>query len=128
VYTTPKTLPEDATVGDDRAFFENQPHRLLLVRRGACTGTINRTDIPALGCDEDAVGRFAQAPQTIHADASLADARRLEEIADHRLVVVDDQDRLQGLLCHNHAGRASVTTGRPAAVMGQTHQRKDSGK
>jgi tRNA-Thr(GGU) m(6)t(6)A37 methyltransferase TsaA len=102
----PKTLPRDATVGAVRGLFENPRVRLaLLVHRGVCTGTIALTDITAGAYDEDAAAGFAQAPQTIHVDAPLADAHhRLAQVGTRRLVVIDDQKRLQGLLCLNRAG------------------------
>ena len=102
----PKTLPHDATVGDVRRLFSSSRIRLaLLVRRGRCVGTIGRGDLPAASRDEDSAGRLARTPQTIGADASVADAHReLERTADGRLVVVDGRGRLVGLLCGNHAG------------------------
>jgi hypothetical protein len=75
------------------------------VHRGVCTGTITRTDITTQAHDDDAASWFAQAPQAIHATASLTEAHhRLEQTSDGRLVVVDDRGQLQGLLCHNRAG------------------------
>jgi tRNA-Thr(GGU) m(6)t(6)A37 methyltransferase TsaA len=100
--TNPKTQPHDATVGEIRTLFEHQSVRLaLLVNEGVCTGTINRAAIPADARDDDAAATFAQAPRTIDADASLADAHhQLGETEDRRLLVLDDQGRLQGLVCH----------------------------
>jgi tRNA-Thr(GGU) m(6)t(6)A37 methyltransferase TsaA len=100
--TNPKTQPHDATVGEIRALFEHRSVRLaLLVNEGVCIGTINRAAIPADARDEDAAAAFAQAPQTIDADASLAEAhRQLGETEDRRLLVLDAEGRLQGLLCH----------------------------
>jgi tRNA-Thr(GGU) m(6)t(6)A37 methyltransferase TsaA len=122
----PKTLPPDTTVGDVRRFFENHSVLLaLLVHDDACTGAINRTDIPADARDDDAAALFAQIPRTIQADASLAEAhRRLGQTADRRLVVVDHRNRLRGLLCHNHAGNGFCNDKSSCRRRGETTPKK----
>jgi CBS domain-containing protein len=126
MYANPKTLPHDATVGDVRQLFENPRVNLaLLVHRGACTGTITRADITAGARDEDAAGWFAQPPQTIHVTDSLAEAHhQLSQTPNRRLVVIDDRNQLQGLLCHNRAGNGFCNSTSPCSHRGGTQAKK----
>ncbi len=102
----PRTLSHDATIADVRRLFESSRVRLvLLTRHGTCTGMLARNDIPPAAPDTDAAGWMARAPETIHVRSSLGDAHRLVvSQPEGRLVVVDDDGKLCGLLCLNHAG------------------------
>src|SRR5262245_36817200 len=100
MYADPKTLAHNASVGDVRELFRNSRVRVaLLVHHGICTGVLARHDIPETCHDDDAAGWIARTPAAIHVDASLAEAHRAPAgNADGRLVVVDERDRLVGLL------------------------------
>src|SRR5262249_14892681 len=91
----------------------------LLAQHGECTGVLARADIPDSARDADVAGWIARTPETIDADASLAEAhRRLAANAERRLVVVGDENRLRGLLCLNHAGNGFCNAASPCADRG----------
>jgi tRNA-Thr(GGU) m(6)t(6)A37 methyltransferase TsaA len=102
----PRTVPHHATIGEVRQLFDNPRIRVaLLVQHGTCIGVIGRGNIEATARDEDAAGSIARTPETIPAEASLAQAHRaLVGHATGRLVVVDEHGKLQGLLCLKHSG------------------------
>jgi CBS domain-containing protein len=100
----PKTLPIDATVREARAVLDD-PHvqLLLLVDDASFGGAI--TEIPR-DADADAPARtFAGSDvATISPDAPAADAfARTFESPFRRVVVVDEDRTLRGLLCLNES-------------------------
>jgi CBS-domain-containing membrane protein len=110
----PKTLPADATVADARRVLDDHHVQLLLLADGGrFRGAI--AEIPA-GADDAAPAATCRqdAPATIgpHEPASVG-FERAKESPQRRIVVVDEDDNLLGLLCL----KASLTgfCGRPSA-------------
>jgi CBS domain-containing protein len=103
----PKTLPVDATVHEVRAELDD-PHvqMVLLVDGGSFAAAI--VDLPP-DADPDSPARafaWAEVP-TIAPEASAAEAfTRTAESPHRRIVVLDDDRTLLGLLCLN-ASRTS---------------------
>jgi len=128
MYVNPKALPHDATIGEVRALFDNPRVRVaLLVQHETCTGVVAREDVAATALDEDAAGWIARVPETIHTGASLAAAHRaLAGHATGRLVVVDDDGRLRGLLCLNHAGTGFCSKRSPCQPALDTRVRRST--
>ena len=98
----PKTLPSDAPVSEVRAILENPSVQMVLLTDGQMfAGAV--TDVPAGAPPEQRALDFAdREPDTIGPDepASAALARTAAN-PHRRVVVVDDQARLLGLLCLN---------------------------
>jgi CBS domain-containing protein len=96
----PKTLPADATVADARKLLDDDRVQLLLLAEdGRFRGAIAEIagdavdDAPALTCVQPA-------PDTISPDETAAVGfERARRNAQRRVVVVDQDDRLLGLLC-----------------------------
>ena len=110
----PKTLPADATVGDARRVLDDDHVQLLLLAEGRrFRGAI--AEIPADADDDAPAARWAQAaPATIGPDEPAAVGfERAKENPQRRIVVVDEDENLLGLLCL----KASLTgfCGRPSA-------------
>ena len=96
----PKTLPADAPVADARAILENPSVQMVLLADGQTfAGAI--TDLPRDAPAEQRALDFAdRQPETIGPDepASIAFARAAAN-PHRRIVVLDDDARLVGLLC-----------------------------
>jgi CBS domain-containing protein len=103
----PETHGADATVGELRAFFEDDHvHMALLVEDGRLAGVVERSDLPpVLGDDTPATSVAALAGRTTHADATLVDVfGALQRNGRRRLAVIDDGSVLVGLLCLKRSG------------------------
>jgi CBS domain-containing protein len=100
--TDPKTQPANATIADVRAAFDDDHvHMVLLTRAGVLHGTLVREDIPAAAPGpRPALDLASLHDRTIapheHLDAAR---RRLETPGQRRIAVVDDANRLLGLVC-----------------------------
>ena len=108
----PKTLPAGATVGDARRVLHDDHVQLLLLADGRrFRGAI--AEIPADADDDAPAARWAQAaPATIGPDEPASVGfERAKENPQRRIVVVDEDENLLGLLCL----KASLTgfCGRP---------------
>ena len=103
----PKTVAADATVGEVRAFFAGSSARLaLLVDGGTFVAALTREDIPA-GADEGAAAvDFGQSDLEWVSPDVLTDAvvEKLEAAPERRIVVLDGDRTLAGLLCLNRSG------------------------
>src|SRR4051794_23181791 len=103
----PKTLPVTATVGDLRALFENPKVRTALVADGSrFRGAVERSDVPE-GAPDDAPALSVAPPgaPTVRPGAPLPEALELlGRTAERRLVVVEEDGSLAGLLCPNEDG------------------------
>jgi CBS domain-containing protein len=101
----PKSVSRDASVGDARILFANPKNRLLLVvdDDDLYVGHVLRGDVPESEPDEaPLLSHVRRECPTIGPDDSVADALpSASEAFDNRLVVVDDDGRLEGLLCLN---------------------------
>ena len=100
----PKTLPADATVGDLRRLFDNPKVRTaLLVDGERFAAAVERDDVAADA--DDAAPARSLAPATVDTvgpDEPLPAAlERVGRTAERRLVVVEPDGRLAGLLCPN---------------------------
>ena len=103
----PKTLAADATVADARAMFENKSMQLLLlVDDGRFVGAVSRipedaeAELPVAGFTDDA------APITTEADLPVTVAlERLGHQPGGRLIVVDEDGTLLGLVCVTASGQ-----------------------
>jgi CBS-domain-containing membrane protein len=101
----PKSVSRDASVGDARILFANPKNRLLLVvdDDDLYVGHVLREDVPAAEPDEAPLLSHVrrQAPE-IGPDESVAAALPLtSDRFDNRIVVLDEDGRLAGLLCLN---------------------------
>jgi len=114
----PKVLPDDATVGQVRAVFEDDHvHMVLLTHGSLLCGTVVRGDVPDTTSEAQKALCFARltgrtVPASAPADALLP---LLVTRQERRLAVVDDDGLLVGLLCLNARGTdfcsdADVTT------------------
>lgn len=100
----PKTLPADATVGEVRALLDRPSVQMvLLADAGVFAGAV--TDLPAGAADDEPAAEVADAtPPSLGPNESAATAFELAARLPHRRVVVlDDQRNLLGLLCLNAA-------------------------
>jgi CBS-domain-containing membrane protein len=101
----PKSVSRDASVGDARILFANPKNRLLLVvdDDDLYVGHVLREDVPEAEPDEaPLLSHVRRECPTIGPDDSVADALPWASDAfDNRLVVVDEEGRLAGLLCLN---------------------------
>jgi hypothetical protein len=98
----PKTLPGDATVADVRAVLANPKVQMVLLADGpSFRGAV--TAIPAAAADADAALAYADASaDTIAPGAPTETAFERAMASPHRRVIVLDDDRnLLGLLCLN---------------------------
>jgi CBS domain-containing protein len=103
----PKTLPADATVADLRRLFENPKVRTaLLVDGERFRAAVERDDVADAA--DDAAPALSLAPADVETvgpgeplPAALA---RLGQTVERRLVVVEPDGRLAGLLCPNDDG------------------------
>ena len=103
----PKTLPAEATVADLRRLFENPKVRTALIVDGErFRGAVERDDA-ATAADDGAPALSLASPgvPTVGPGDALPDAlERLGRTAERRLVVVEADGRLAGLLCPNEDG------------------------
>ena len=100
----PKALPTAATVGQVRELLaKSSVQMVLLADAGVFTGAV--TELPAGALDGEPVIGFADAsPVSLGPDESASTAFELAARLPHRRVVVlDEQRNLLGLLCLNEA-------------------------
>jgi CBS domain-containing protein len=100
----PKTLPAGATVGQVRRLLEKPSVQMvLLADEGVFSGAV--TELPAAAPDgESALGFADLAPVSLGPGESASAAFELAARLPHRRVVVlDEQRNLLGLLCLNSA-------------------------
>jgi CBS domain-containing protein len=98
----PKTLPAGATVGEVRELLERPSVQMvLLADAGVFTGAV--TELPAGVADDEPAATVADpSPLALGPDESAATAFELAARLPHRrIVVLDEQRRLLGLLCLN---------------------------
>jgi CBS domain-containing protein len=103
----PKTLAADATVAEARAFFGGSSARLaLLVDGRAFVAALTRGDIPDGVEDEAAAAEFGQTDVEWVGPDVLTDeiVDALEAAPERRIVVLDGNRTLAGLLCLNRSG------------------------
>jgi CBS domain-containing protein len=111
----PKALPADATVADARSMFANP--KVLVVPLvdgdGRVTGELGRDDVPASADAAEHAADYSSDPHLIAPDATMRAAiDTLTELDGERLVVVDGDGRLAGMLCLNRShGRFCVDDG-----------------
>ena len=101
----PKTLPGDATVAEVREQLANPKVQMVLLADGSnFRGAV--TAIPAAAADSEAALAYGEPdPDVISPDTPAATAFERAVANPHRRVIVlDDQAHLLGLLCLN-AGR-----------------------
>ncbi len=108
----PKTLPGDATVAEVRALLENPKVQMVLLADGrAFRGAITALPNDALA-DETAIVHAEPHPETIAPTESAEVAFRRASAAPHRRVIVlDDDGSLLGLLCLNRSRTQFCQTG-----------------
>jgi CBS domain-containing protein len=107
----PKTLAADATVAEVREQFENPKVQMVLLCDGpAFVAAV--TAIPAGAAPTDlARGYREEDPQTIAPDASAEEAfERAAASTNRRVIVVDEERNLLGLLCLNQSRTAFCRT------------------
>jgi len=96
------THPASATVGDAREFFaDDHKHLMLLVSGGRLLGTVVRGDLAAAGTDDrPALEVAVLRGRTVTPDDDVDRVRSDLLTKDmRRIAVVDEGDRLLGLLC-----------------------------
>src|SRR5262245_58142462 len=102
----PKTLPADVTVAEARTALEYEKVKILLLVDGTrFEATISR--IPSEAAPDEPAVRYADAaPPLISESSSVADALEvLDHRANGRLVVVDEERTLRGLVCLTSDGQ-----------------------
>jgi CBS domain-containing protein len=111
----PKTLPAAASIEEARMALEDDHVHLLLIVHGATlVGTVTRSDLTATRADPDgkALDAATLAGRTIAPTTSVCTAAALmSATSSRRLAVVDDNDRLLGLLCLKRSGRGFCSDG-----------------
>jgi CBS domain-containing protein len=111
----PKTLPSDASVGDVRSLLANpKVEMVLLAEGGKLSGAV--TDIPAAAAADDRALQYADPnPDRISPGESATAAFDRAAASPHRrVIVVDDDGSLLGLLCLNRSRTRFCQT--PGAV------------
>ena len=100
----PKTLPADATVGQVRELLERPSVQMvLLADAGVFAGAVTELP-PGVADDALALDVADSSPSTLGPTESAATAFELAARLPHRRVVVlDEQRKLLGLLCLNEA-------------------------
>jgi CBS domain-containing protein len=98
----PKTLPAAATVAEVREQFDNPKVQMVLLVEGR-TFIAAVTAIPAGAAPTDhALSYRDENPETIGPDASAQEAfDRAAASPDRRVIVLDEDENLLGLLCLN---------------------------
>jgi CBS domain-containing protein len=100
--TAPKTLPLDASIQQARdAFLDDHVHLLLITRGDLLHGTLTRADLDtALPAAALALGPATLDDRTTHPEEPIAPVhRRMVDLGQRRLAVVDSANSLLGLLC-----------------------------
>jgi CBS domain-containing protein len=101
----PKSLAADATVADARALFANPRVQVCPVigQDGRLAGALRREALPESAAGhEPALGYVGSTPATIAPDARMTTAlETLAALDSERLMVVDGEGRLTGMLCLN---------------------------
>jgi CBS domain-containing protein len=100
----PKLLPADASVADARALFSNPKVLVapLVDAEGRVTGELGRDDVPSSADEAEHAADYSSDPHLIAPDATMRAAiDTLTEVDGERLVVVDADGRLAGMLCLN---------------------------
>ena len=100
----PKLLPADASVADARALFSNPKVLVapLVDGQGRVTGELGRDDVPSSADEAEHAADYSSDPHLIAPDATMRAAiDTLTELDGERLVVVDADGRLAGMLCLN---------------------------
>jgi CBS domain-containing protein len=100
----PKLLPADASVADARALFSNPKVLVapLVDGQGRVTGELGRDDVPSSADEAEHAADYSSDPHLIAPDAAMRAAiDTLTELDGERLVVVDADGRLAGMLCLN---------------------------
>src|SRR5215471_10670237 len=114
----PKTLPGAATVGEVRAVLANPRVQMVLLADGAAfVGAI--TELPDdAAADQSAAAFVDKNVETITPDTP-GDTAAAQALAspNRRVVVIDDNQTLFGLLCLN-ASRTGFCRSAPAATAG----------
>ncbi len=103
----PKTLAADATVGEARAFFGGSSARLaLLVDGSTFVAALTRGDIPEGADDATAAVEFGQTDVEWVGPDVLTDevVDALQAAPERRIVVLEGDRTLAGLLCLNRSG------------------------
>ena len=103
----PKTLAADVTVGEVRAFFAGSSARLaLLVDGGKFVAALTRDEIPAAADDGLPAADFGRPDIDWVGPEVLTDeiVEALEAAPERRLVVLERDRTLAGLLCLNRSG------------------------
>jgi CBS domain-containing protein len=114
----PKTLPADASVADLREQFTNpRVQTALLADGGGFAGAIAPSELPDDAPETEGARSYARLDvPTLPPDATMADALALmDSRGDHRLVVVDGDGSLVGLLCMDRTGASFCTFTPPQA-------------
>ncbi len=99
--TIPTVLPASASVGDVRRFFaDDHVHLAVLVEGGRVVTTLDRGDLAGVP-DRDAAAEHGRwRGRSVRPGALLQPVKdRMIDAGTRRLVVVDEQRRLLGLLC-----------------------------
>ena len=108
----PKWLRADATVADARALFTNPKVLVapLVDDDGRVTGELGRDDVPPSADENEHAADYSADAHLIAPEATMQAAMEtLDELDGERLVVVDAEGRLTGMLCLNRShGRFCV--------------------
>jgi CBS domain-containing protein len=102
----PKSLPADATVGEARAMFANPKVLVvpLVEPDGRVLAELGRDEVPSSAQDSEHAAAYGSEPHLIAPDATMqAAVDTLTELDGERLVVVDEDGRLAGMLCLNRS-------------------------
>src|SRR3712207_5424075 len=105
---SPDTAPAEMTVAAARGPLESPRLRMLLVAEGdRLVGAIGRERLEAEADGSITLGRLADAGTArVGPDETVEHVLEVMEAADaERLPVVDDEDRLLGLVCFNRGKR-----------------------
>jgi CBS-domain-containing membrane protein len=102
----PKTHGADATVADAReAFRDEHVHAVLVVADGRLLGVVDREDLHGAAAQEALGGHGRLAGRSVGPGVDLdAALRHMRRHRRRRLAVIDDGDRLLGLLCLKRTG------------------------
>jgi CBS domain-containing protein len=111
----PKTLPADATVAEVRAQLASPKVQMVVLADGELFAGALVALPDTAAADERAIDYAEPNPPTIAPDASATSA--FEQTAaspNRRVLVVDEERRLLGLLCLNAARTGFCQTSRPS--------------
>ena len=102
----PKRLCADANVADARALFANPKVLVapMVDDDGRVTGELGRDDLPPSADEAEHAADYSSDAHLIAPDATMRAAMEtLDELDGERLVVVDGEGRLTGMLCLNRS-------------------------